>query len=218
MPVVDVVNLDGKKVGQVELADAVFGAKVESHCCTKLRAGICAVCARARTDQGQKRSQRRGPQALAAEGHGRARRFDSFAALAPMAARFMDGPRDYSYALRRDAPRRAALALSANAADKQLTGCGCVVVDTPSESVGVGARQLTGKSRIARGFTGMQSGNWLAAFDRVSWWPATFASVMNLLHHACWCCEGRRGARAANESNRARAAGAFCARSLRPRG
>src|SRR5450631_1934906 len=28
MPVVDVVNLEGKKVGQVELADAVFGAKV----------------------------------------------------------------------------------------------------------------------------------------------------------------------------------------------
>jgi len=31
MPVVDVVNLDGKKVGQVELADAVFGAKVNEH-------------------------------------------------------------------------------------------------------------------------------------------------------------------------------------------
>jgi large subunit ribosomal protein L4 len=28
MPVVDVVNLDGKKVGSVELADAVFGAKI----------------------------------------------------------------------------------------------------------------------------------------------------------------------------------------------
>jgi len=31
MPVVDVVNLDGKKVGQVELAEAVFGAKVNQH-------------------------------------------------------------------------------------------------------------------------------------------------------------------------------------------
>jgi len=31
MPVVDVVNLDGKKVGQVDLADAVFGAKVNPH-------------------------------------------------------------------------------------------------------------------------------------------------------------------------------------------
>src|SRR6202022_3741522 len=28
MPVVDVMNLEGKKVGQLELADAVFGAKV----------------------------------------------------------------------------------------------------------------------------------------------------------------------------------------------
>ena len=31
MPVVDVVNLDGKKVGQVELADAIFSAKVNPH-------------------------------------------------------------------------------------------------------------------------------------------------------------------------------------------
>ena len=31
MPVVDVVNLDGKKVGEVELADAVFRAKVNPH-------------------------------------------------------------------------------------------------------------------------------------------------------------------------------------------
>src|SRR6476660_137872 len=31
MPVVDVVNLDGKKVGKVELADAIFGAKVNQH-------------------------------------------------------------------------------------------------------------------------------------------------------------------------------------------
>src|SRR2546422_10304099 len=31
MPVVDVLNLDGKKVGQVELADAIFGAKVNQH-------------------------------------------------------------------------------------------------------------------------------------------------------------------------------------------
>src|SRR5258708_6700313 len=31
MPVVDVLNLSGKKVGQVELADAVFGAKVNPH-------------------------------------------------------------------------------------------------------------------------------------------------------------------------------------------
>jgi len=31
MPVVDVVNLEGKKVGQVELADAVFGAEINTH-------------------------------------------------------------------------------------------------------------------------------------------------------------------------------------------
>jgi large subunit ribosomal protein L4 len=31
MPVVDVLNLEGKKVGSVELADAVFGVKVNAH-------------------------------------------------------------------------------------------------------------------------------------------------------------------------------------------
>jgi large subunit ribosomal protein L4 len=31
MPVVDVVNLEGKKVGQLDLADAIFGAKVNPH-------------------------------------------------------------------------------------------------------------------------------------------------------------------------------------------
>ena len=31
MPVVDVVNLSGKKVGEVDLADAIFGAKVNQH-------------------------------------------------------------------------------------------------------------------------------------------------------------------------------------------
>jgi large subunit ribosomal protein L4 len=31
MPVVDVINLDGKKVGQVELSDAVFSAKVNPY-------------------------------------------------------------------------------------------------------------------------------------------------------------------------------------------
>ena len=31
MPVVDVLNLEGQKVGQVELADAVFGVKVNPH-------------------------------------------------------------------------------------------------------------------------------------------------------------------------------------------
>src|SRR5271155_1842549 len=31
MPVVDVKNLEGKKVGQIELADDVFAAKVNAH-------------------------------------------------------------------------------------------------------------------------------------------------------------------------------------------
>jgi large subunit ribosomal protein L4 len=39
MPTVDVVDLNNQKVGELELADEVFGAEVNERCCTK-RSGI----------------------------------------------------------------------------------------------------------------------------------------------------------------------------------
>ena len=101
-----------RRSGQVELADAVFGAKVNQHLLHEasrwylrgLRSGHAQ-------DQGQERSQRRGPQAVAAEGHWpRARRLDSFAALAP----WRHGPRTEAARLQlrvaeENAARRAAL-------------------------------------------------------------------------------------------------------------
>ena len=39
MPVVDVMNLEGKTVGQVELADDVFGGAGESRTCCTNRCG-----------------------------------------------------------------------------------------------------------------------------------------------------------------------------------
>ena len=124
MPVVDVVNLDGKKVGQVELADAIFGAKVNQHLLHEAsRWYLRGLAPRHAQDQGKERSQRRRPQALAAEGHGpRACRLDPFASVAPWRHGPRTKPRDYSYAL----PKKMLLgalrsALSAKLAEQKLT-------------------------------------------------------------------------------------------------
>jgi len=84
MPVVDVVNLEGKKVGQVELADSVFGAEVNRHLLHEASRGILTDCAAARPRQGKERSQRRRP---ASSGGKRARTracwLDPFASWPP---------------------------------------------------------------------------------------------------------------------------------------
>jgi len=89
MPVVDVVNLDGKKVGQLELADAVFGAKVNPHLLHEAsRWYLRGLRAGTHKTKDKSEVQRRGPQALETKGYRpSARRVDSFAALAPWTER-----------------------------------------------------------------------------------------------------------------------------------
>ena len=130
MPVVDVVNLDGKKVGQVELADAVFGAEVNEHLLHEAsRWYLSGSAPRHGQDQGQERSQRRRPQALAAEGHGpRARWLDSFASVAP----WRHGSRTEAALVRirvaeEDAARRAALGAVREARGAEADHHRCVV-------------------------------------------------------------------------------------------
>ncbi len=85
MAVVDVRNLDGKKVGQVDLGRRrVCGAR-ESARAARDGAALPRFAARGNAqDEREERSQRRGTQAVEAEGHRpRAYWLDSFAALAP---------------------------------------------------------------------------------------------------------------------------------------
>ena len=85
MPVVDVKNLEGKTVGKIELADDVFGAKVNQNLLHEtVRRYLRGTRTRNAQDQGQERSERLGPEALEAEGNGPgAHRLDPFTALAP---------------------------------------------------------------------------------------------------------------------------------------
>jgi large subunit ribosomal protein L4 len=124
MPVVDVVNLDGKKVGQVELADAVFGAKVNQHLLHEasrwylrgLRAGTHKVKEKSEVSGAGRKLWRQ-------KGTGRAR-IGSIRSPLWRHGGTVHGPRprDYSYAL----PKKILLgalrsALSAKLAEQKLT-------------------------------------------------------------------------------------------------
>jgi large subunit ribosomal protein L4 len=134
MPVVDVVNLEGKKVGQVELADAVFGAKVNPYLLHEasrwylrgLRAGTHKTKDKSEVSGAGRKLWRQ-------KGTGRAR-VGSIRSPLWRHGGTVHGPkpRDYSYAL----PKKMVLgalrsALSAKVADQKLTVIDEWTLETP---------------------------------------------------------------------------------------
>jgi len=124
MPVVDVVNLDGKKVGEVELADAVFSAKVNPHLLHEASRWYLAGL-RSGTHKTKDKSEVSGAgrKLWRQKGTGRAR-VGSIRSPLWRHGGTVHGPkpRDYSYAL----PKKQLLgalrsALSAKLADQKLT-------------------------------------------------------------------------------------------------
>jgi len=124
MPVVDVVNLEGKKVGQVELADAVFGAKVNHHLLHEASRWYLAGLRRG-THKVKEKSEVSGAgrKLWKQKGTGRAR-IGSIRSPLWRHGGTVHGPRprDYSYAL----PKKVLLgalrsALSAKLAEEKLT-------------------------------------------------------------------------------------------------
>jgi len=124
MPVVDVVNLDGKKVGEVELADAVFAAKVNAHLLHEASRWYLAGL-RSGTHKTKDKSEVSGAgrKLWRQKGTGRAR-VGSIRSPLWRHGGTVHGPkpRDYSYAL----PKKQLLgalrsALSAKLADQKLT-------------------------------------------------------------------------------------------------
>ena len=124
MPVVDVVNLEGKKVGQVELADAVFGAKVNQHLLHEASRWYLAGLRRG-THKVKEKSEVSGAgrKLWKQKGTGRAR-IGSIRSPLWRHGGTVHGPRprDYSYAL----PKKILLgalrsALSAKLAEEKLT-------------------------------------------------------------------------------------------------
>jgi large subunit ribosomal protein L4 len=124
MPVVDVVNLEGKKVGQVELADAVFAAKVNPHLLHEtVRWYLAGQRAGTHKTKGRGEVSGAGRKLWKQKGTGRAR-VGSIRSSIWRKGGTVHGPqpRDYSYRL----PHKVVLgalrsALSAKLAEQKLT-------------------------------------------------------------------------------------------------
>ena len=124
---IDIVNISGKKVGQADLADAVFGTKVKEYLLWELVKAQRAA-KRAGTHKTKKRDEVRGggKKPYKQKGTGNARQGST------RAPQFVGGgtvwgpqPRDYSYTVPKKVKRAAlASALSLRAQEKKL-----VIVD-----------------------------------------------------------------------------------------
>jgi large subunit ribosomal protein L4 len=124
MPVVDVMNLEGKKVGQVDLADAVFGAKVNPHVLHEtVRWYLASQRAGTHKTKGRGEVSGSGKKLWRQKGTGRAR-VGSIRSSIWRKGGTVHGPQPRSYAYR--LPRKVLLgalrsALSSKLADAKLT-------------------------------------------------------------------------------------------------
>jgi len=124
MPVVDVINLEGKRVGQVELADAVFAAKVNPHLLHEtVRWYLASARAGTHKVRGRGEVEGSGRKLWRQKGTGRAR-VGSIRSPIWRSGGTVHGPQPRSYAYR--LPRKVRIgalrsALSAKLADEKLT-------------------------------------------------------------------------------------------------
>ena len=194
MPVVDVVNLDGKKVGQVELADAVFGAKVNQHLLHEasrwylrgLRAGTHKTKDKSEVSGAGRKLWRQ-------KGTGRAR-VGSIRSPLWRHGGTVHGPkpRDYSYAL----PKKMLLgalrsALSAKLAEQKLTVIDAWTLEShKTQGVALGAWQTESHE------DGVAGGAWRESQSgtrqpqpgrREAGGAERFATVRRVEARPCWC-------------------------------
>ena len=131
---IDLMNIEGKKVGNIELADAVFGTPVKEHLLWEVvkaqraarRAGTHATKTREFVRGGGKKPYKQKGTGSARQGSSRAPQFVGGGRV------FGPHPRDYSYTVPKKV-RRAALAsaLSLRASEKKLVVLDKLPFDAP---------------------------------------------------------------------------------------
>jgi large subunit ribosomal protein L4 len=131
---IDVVNMEGEKVGQMELADEVFGCKVREHLLWESvkaqraarRAGTHSTLTRKFVRGGGRKPYRQKGTGNARQGSTRSPNFVGGGTV------FGPHPRDYEYTLPRKVKKAAlASALSLRAQEKKLVIVERLVVETP---------------------------------------------------------------------------------------
>jgi large subunit ribosomal protein L4 len=144
---IDIVNIEGKKVGSLELADAVFGAEVKEHLLWEVvkaqraakRAGTHSTRTRANVRGGGKKPYKQKGTGNARQGSTRAPNFVGGGKV------FGPHPRDYSFTVPKKV-RRAALtsALSLRAQEKKLVVLDSLTFDAPKTKRLVGILKTLG--------------------------------------------------------------------------
>src|SRR5438128_12255856 len=131
---IDIVNIEGKKVGQADLADAVFGTKVKDYLLWELvkaqqaakRAGTHATKTREFVRGGGKKPYKQKGTGNARQGSTRAPQFVGGGKV------FGPHPRDYSYTVPKKVKRAAlASALSLRAQESKLVIVDKLAFDAP---------------------------------------------------------------------------------------
>jgi large subunit ribosomal protein L4 len=131
---IDIVNIEGKKVGQADLADAVFGAKVKEYLLWEMvkaqqaakRAGTHDTKTRAEVRGGGKKPYKQKGTGNARQGSTRAPNFAGGGKV------FGPHPRSYAYNVPKKVKRAAlASALSLRAQEKKLVVIDALAFDAP---------------------------------------------------------------------------------------
>jgi large subunit ribosomal protein L4 len=144
---IDIVNIEGKKVGSIDLADSVFGAEVKEHLLWEVvkaqraaaRAGTHSTRTRANVRGGGKKPYKQKGTGNARQGSTRAPNFVGGGKV------FGPHPRDYSFTVPKKV-RRAALAsaLSLRAQEKKLVVLDSLTFDAPKTKRLVGILKALG--------------------------------------------------------------------------
>ena len=144
---IDIVNIEGKKVGELALADAVFGAKVKEYLLWELvkaqqaakRAGTHSTKTRANVRGGGKKPYKQKGTGNARQGSSRAPNHVGGGKV------FGPHPRDYSYTVPKKVKRAALIsALSLRAKEKKIVVVDKLAFDAPKTKRLVGILKTLG--------------------------------------------------------------------------
>jgi large subunit ribosomal protein L4 len=148
---IDIVNIEGKKVGQADLADAVFGAKIKDYLLWEVvkaqqaakRAGTHATKTRAHVRGGGKKPYKQKGTGNARQGSIRAPNFAGGGKV------FGPHPRSYAYTVPKKVKRAAlASALSLRAKEKKLVVVDKLPFDAPKTKQMAGILKALGLDKV----------------------------------------------------------------------
>jgi large subunit ribosomal protein L4 len=186
---IDIVNIEGQKVGNLELADAVFGAEVKEHLLWEVvkaqraarRAGTHSTKTRANVRGGGKKPFKQKGTGNARQGSTRAPNYVGGGKV------FGPHPRDYSYTVPKKV-RRAALAcaLSLRALEKKLVVLDVLTFDAPKTKRLAGILKALGvpSAVVVDGKDNVQLSKSARNLPRSKYLPPEGLNVYDILDHA----------------------------------